>query len=123
MATVNPSRLILLGARPQPEKARDFLTRLASLVKYAINRKGGVVSVDTLAAALGERERSVQVGLQALRALGKLDYHVGASGEYRLEWADNAPGSQLQALQKRLRLLLRETRAYRNYWLTMKIQE
>lgn len=123
LATVNPSRLILFGQRPQSEKASVFLARLAGLVKYAVNQRGGVLSLDVLAAALGERERSVQVGLQVLRALGKLEYHVGASGEYRLEWAENAPSGRLQALQKRLSLLLRETRAYRNYWRTMKIQE
>ncbi|MCY3831674.1 MAG: single-stranded-DNA-specific exonuclease RecJ [Chloroflexi bacterium] len=123
LATVNPSRLILFGERARREKAKDFLERLASLVKYAVNQKGGVLSLDALAAAMGERERSVQVGLQVLRALGKLDYQVGASGECRLEWADKAPSDQLEALQKRLSLLLRETRAYRNYWLTMKIQD
>jgi hypothetical protein len=76
-----------------------------------------------LAAAMAERERSAQVGLQVLSALGKLKYQVGAAGEYHLELADAAPSEQLETLQKRLSLLLRETRAYRNYWLTMKIQE
>jgi len=123
LATVNPSRLILFGARPPREKTTDFLARLAALVKYALNQKGGVFGVDALAAAMGERERSIQVGLQVLRAMGKLEYQVGASGEYRLKLADAAPSDQLAALQKRLSLLLRETRAYRNYWLTMKIQD
>ena len=65
----------------------------------------------------------MQVGLQVLRALGKLAYQVCESGEYRLHLADVAPNKQLAALQNRLRLLLQETRAYRNYWLTMNIQE
>ena len=40
-----------------------------------------------------------------------------------LKLAQAAPSDQLAALQKRLNLLLRETRAYRNYWRTMKIQD
>jgi len=123
LATVNPERLVLCGLRPDIETMRVFLARLAALVKYAVNQRDGAAGLEALAAALGERERSVQVGLQVLRALGKLNYQVRASGEYRMRLADVAPNDQLAALQKRLRLLLQETRAYRNYWLTMKIQE
>ena len=123
MATVNPSRIILFGLRPPTEKLPAFLARLAALVKYAVKRKQGLAGLETLAAAMGERERSVSLGLQVLRAMGKLDYQVGAGGDYRLALADGAPGEQVDALQKRLGMLLRETRAYRNYWLKMKIQE
>jgi len=123
LATVNPSRLVLFGLRPPTETLTGFLARLAALVKYAVKRKDGLAGLETLAAAMADRERSVAVGLQVLRALGKLDYQVGASGDYRLALADGAPRDQLDALQKRLGLLLRETRAYRNYWLKMKIQE
>ncbi len=123
LATVNPERLILFGMPPGRETMGNFLARLAALVKYAVNQKGGLVEAEVLAAAMGERERSLQVGLQVLRAMGKLDYRVGAAGDYRLELADKAPSDQLKTLQNRLNLLLRETRAYRNYWQTMKIQD
>lgn len=123
LATVNPERLVVFGLRPPTEKMRDFLARLAALVKYAVNQRDGTAGLEELAAALGERERSVQVGLQVLRAMGKLNLRLGAAGQYRLELADKAPSDQLKTLQNRLSLLLQETRAYRNYWLTMKIQE
>lgn len=123
LATANPERLILFGMRPLRETTGNFLARLAALIKYAVNQKGGLAEAEILAAAMGEREGSIQVGLQVLRAMGKLDYQVGAAGDYRLELTDRAPSDQLATLQKRLGLLLRETRAYRNYWQTMKIQE
>ena len=123
LATVNPSQLILFGLRPPTENVTNVLERLAALVKYAINHRAGMVGLEVLAAAMGERERNVQVGLQVLRALGKLDYQLGATGEYQLEMADAAPSDHLETLQKRLGLLLRETRAYRNFWLKMKIQD
>ena len=123
LATVNPERLILFGISPGRETTGNFLARLAALVKYAVNQKGGLVQAEGLAAAMGEGERSLQVGLQVLRAMGKLDYRVGAAGEYRLVLADRAASERLKTLQNRLNLLLRETRAYRNYWRTMKIQD
>lgn len=123
LATANPNRLIVFGMRAQMEKTSEFLARLAALLKFAVNKREGKAGLEALAAALGERERSVQVGLQVLRALGKLDYQLRATGEIELEFKDAAPSEQAPGLQKRLSLLLRETRAYRNYWLTMKLQE
>ena len=122
LATVNPERLILFAVLPKSAHLGSFLERLAGLVKYSINQRGGAVGLEALAAATGQRERTVQVGLQVLRALGKLDYEVAGSGEYHLRAADAAPSEALDSLQNRLDLLLRETRAYRNYWLTMEIE-
>ena len=110
----------MLG-RPDIDSAAKFLARLAALVKFAINQKGGAVGLEALAAAMGERERTVQAGLRLLRALAKIDYHVAQSGEYHLRYAQGAPSGKLEMLQQRLELLLRETRAYRKFWRTMEI--
>jgi len=119
LATVSPDRLILFGALPDSANLASFLQRLAGLIKYSINQRGGAVGLEALAAATAQPDRTAQVGLQLLRALGKLDYHVAASGQYQLQAADNSPRGELGALRHRLDLLLRETRAYRNYWLKM----
>lgn len=122
LATVNPDRVIAFSARPQTESRAAFLTRLAGLAKYAIANKAGTARLEELATAMGDRERSVMVGLQLLRALGKLDYRVGRTGEHLLAAADNMPSAKVENLQRRLGLLLRETRAYRNYWTIMQIK-
>ncbi|MYD11133.1 MAG: single-stranded-DNA-specific exonuclease RecJ [Chloroflexi bacterium] len=119
LATVAPERLIVFGALPDSAEPASFLRRLAGLVKFCINRRGGAVGLEALSAATAQPERTVQVGLQALRALGKLDYQVAASGQYQLRASDNSPEGELEELRRRLDLLLRESRAYRNYWLTM----
>ena len=121
LATVNPQRLILFSGARQSDSMTPFLARLAGLVKFSVNHRGGSVGLEALAAAAGQAERTAQVGLQALRALGKLDYHVSRSGEFQLRLADNAPRENLEALRHRLDLLLRESRAYRDYWLKMEI--
>lgn len=122
LATVNPARLILFGKRPDIDSRARFLGRLAALVKYALNHKNGAAQIEALAAATGQRERCVQVGLQVLRSLGKLAYRVGPTGEYHLTGRDDPPSDDLEMLQKRLDMILRETRAYRDYWLKMQIK-
>ncbi len=119
LATVSPQRLIVFGALPDSAEPAGFLRRLAGLIKFSINRRGGAAGLEALAAATAQPERTVQVGLQVLRALGKLDYQVAASGEYQLRAADNPPGGELGDLRQRLDLLLGETRAFREYWLKM----
>lgn len=122
LATVNPARVILFANRPDGDARARFLARLAALVKYALNHKDGVAQLEALAAAMGQRERGVQVGLQVLRALGKLAYRVGQTGEYHLTARDSPPSDDLKKLQNRLDMILRETRAYRDYWRTMQVK-
>ncbi len=117
LATVNPTRLVLFGARPPTERQAQFLARLAGLVKYAINQKGGAVDLEDLAAALGQREQAALVGLRELRASGQIDFRVKTSGQIQLGWAAAPPRSKPGRWRERLTLLLREARAYRNYWL------
>ncbi len=122
LVTVNPARLILFANRPDSESRARFLGRLVALVKYALNHKDGRAQLEALATAMGQRERGVQVGLQVLRALGKLAYRVGQTGEYHLTGRDDPPSDDLQTLQNRLDMILRETRAYRDYWRKMQIK-
>ncbi|MDE2819124.1 MAG: single-stranded-DNA-specific exonuclease RecJ [Chloroflexota bacterium] len=122
LATVNPERLILFANRPDSESRASFLGRLAALVKYALNHKQGTAQLEALAAAMGQRERSVQAGLQVLRALGKLQYRIGRTGEYHLTGRDDPPSDDLRKLQNRLDMILRETRAYRDYWRKMQVK-
>lgn len=122
LATVNPARVFLFANRPDSDSRARFLGRLAALVKYALNHKNGVARIEALAAATGQREVSVKVGLQALRALGKLAYRVGRTGEYHLTQRDAPPSDDLKTLNNRLDMILRETRAYRDYWRTMQVK-
>ena len=118
LATVNPARLILFGLRPNTETGSAFIKRLAGLIKYVINRRAGIIKLEDLAAAMGHRERTVRVGLQWLQAQGKIDYHESA-GEYHIERSQRPPSAELAKWRERLDALLRETHAYRSYWMKM----
>jgi single-stranded-DNA-specific exonuclease len=115
--TVNPSRLILFGLRPDVETSAKFMTRLIGLVKYTLNNRAGEARLEELAVAMGHRDLTVQVGLQVLRAMGKINYKISPTGTYQLTQNDQSPTTKLEMLQHRLELLLCETKAYRDYWL------
>jgi len=121
LETVSPSRLVLFGTQPNVDTASQFMARLVGLVKYAISKRDGLAKLEELSTAMAHRDLTVQVGLQVLRAMGKLDYQVTSTGQYELYQADGDVSDKLETLQHRLDLLLNETRAYRNYWLKMKI--
>jgi len=116
---VKPARLILFGMRPDTETRVKLIPRLAALVKYVLNQKAGRVRLADLAAATGHRDATVRRSLQVLRALGTLDYQLRATGEYQLSATSKSRTDKPDKLQGQLDLLLRETRAWRNYWLTM----
>jgi len=119
--TVNPTKLILFANQSPVDTASQFMARLVGLVKYTISKRDAQARLEELATAMGHRDLTVQVGLQVLRAMGKLDYQVTSTGEYTLRQVDGRPSNKLETLQHRLDLLLGETRAYRNYWTKMTI--
>ena len=116
LATVSPRRLVLIGVGSATESPNAFLARLYGLAKYRVNHGDGMATLDELAAACGQTERTAQVGLQLLRAQGRLDFALRAGGRYKLRMSDAPPSDKLDIFQRRLTLLLRESRAYRKYW-------
>jgi hypothetical protein len=109
----------LAGSSPSTPRITDeFLTRLSGMAKYAINNRGGRVSIQELASATAQRERAIRIGLEWLAAGG----HVAVTGDadagaVRLS---AGTGELNQYLQKELYIaakgILEETAAYRQYF-------
>lgn len=115
--TVNPSQLVVFAARPAWGGPNAFLARLVGMAKYAIAQRNGAADVQALAAALGDRALAVQAGLHLLRAQGLLEHDRTADGSLRLRMLRAEPDEKLcDKWRARLNLILRETRAYRDYW-------
>lgn len=115
--TVNPSRLIVFAARPPWGHLNAFLARLVGMAKFAVAQRNGVADVQALAAALGDRALAVQAGLHLLRAQGLLAHDGAADGKLQLRMMRDGPDERLCGKWRaRLNLILRETRAYRDYW-------
>jgi single-stranded-DNA-specific exonuclease len=116
MDTVKPKKIYVVGVSPQIESTDEFLTRLAGMIKYVINNKGGKTSVKELASALAQRENAVRIGLEWLAAGG----HVSTVPDAEAVFLSNGNGETNEYVQKELfiavRGILQETAAYREYF-------
>lgn len=121
---VKPKKIYVVGNAPAAEKADAFLARLAGMAKYAINNKGGKVSVRELAVATAHRESVVRIGLEWLAAGG----HVAITGDAGAEAVllSKGNGEADQYAQKELYVavkgILEETAAYREYFARANIE-
>ena len=119
---VSPERIILFAEDPGLDTPAKLLSRLAGLVKYSLAHHQGVVSVRRLAAATGQREAVVRVGISWLEARGHVCVVAKAIDELTLELGEGRPVDRRSLVVNRVSLeaalesLLEETRAYRAYY-------
>jgi len=115
---VKPKKIYVFGVSPTTQKTDEFLAQLAGMAKYAINNRGGQVSIPEMAAATAQRENAIRIGLEWLAAGG----HVAILGDATREVVILSAGSgnPNPYLQKELyiavRGILEETAAYRAYF-------
>lgn len=115
---VHPGRVFLCACPPEYLDPPAFLRKLTGLVRYALQKKNGLVTLDEMAAVLGQRRGSVLLGLNWLQARGDIDFIPAPGGAVRIA----APGStrspdSLPQIENGLKMILEETRAYREYYL------
>jgi single-stranded-DNA-specific exonuclease len=111
-----PRRVALFSIDPQMDEPRLFLSRLAGLVKYALNEGGTLASLEILAAATAQRVSVVSLGLAWLEAQGIVRIELGPGGGVKLSPGSGEKSAAAATLLERLRVLLAETAAYRRYY-------
>jgi hypothetical protein len=101
----------------------EFLARLAGMMKFAINQRGGKVSIKELAVATAQREATIRLGLEWLGAGGHIKVRDEAESlplladEITLSAGDGIANQYLQReLYIAVKGLLEEMAAYRNYF-------
>jgi single-stranded-DNA-specific exonuclease len=120
---VKPQKIYLIGLAPtqgntssQLKTTDEFLSRLAGLSKYVINQRGGKVTEREFAAATGQRESAVRIGLEWLAAGGHVSIQVNEDAIL----LSGGNGESNQYLQKELYIavkgILEETAAYRAHF-------
>ncbi|MGE5378932.1 MAG: single-stranded-DNA-specific exonuclease RecJ [Bacteroidota bacterium] len=113
---VRPSKVHLFAVPPALEKADGFLSKLAGLAKFVINQKAGTVTIQELAGVTGQREKTVQMGLEWLSAGG----HISIEHQEGRVLLSRGSGESNPYVQKELftavRGLLEETTAYRAHF-------
>ena len=113
LATVRPAKVILFALDPGMDDAQTFLERLAGLVKFALNQRGGQASYSGLAAATAQKTAGVRLGLAWLEKRGQITLVAGAADELLLTPGGTADEAAATGLVIQLRSLLQETSAFR----------
>jgi single-stranded-DNA-specific exonuclease len=114
---VIPRRVVLFNANSVSDQPGEFLKRLAGLVRFSLKNRQGAVTIHELAAALGQREASVQRGLDWLAARGFV--HTISVTDQSIQLGEGGQPDQdnAAALDEEIRYLLQETAAFRTYYL------
>jgi single-stranded-DNA-specific exonuclease len=124
LETVKPKIIYLFAVTPVDEhsfstkagKADEFLTHLAGLAKFAINKRAGRVKISELATVTAHREITIRLGLEWLAAGGHL-FIEGEEDKYKLAPGNGTANTYLQnELYIAVKGLLDETAAYRAHF-------
>jgi single-stranded-DNA-specific exonuclease len=121
LETVKPRRLVLFAQDPGEDSAEAFLARLAGLLKFVLNQRGGQVSFDELGAACGQGEAAIRAGFEYLKASGQVSGACDAEGIRLQEGKAPTDESARAEWMSQLSYLLHESRAYRAYFRGMKV--
>lgn len=114
---VQPETVILIGIQPDAANPESFLKRMTGLIKYAMSHKGGIVQIDALAAAAGQREILVRKGLAWLELKGYILVVDGGEGKLRLTKGPGKSSEKAVQVLKQIESILEETAAYREFFL------
>jgi DNA-binding transcriptional regulator YhcF (GntR family) len=112
-----PSQVILLSLDPGTDQMDEFLKFLIGLVRYRLKNNQPTIDLRELAAACGQREVTVQKGLEWLKENGTI--HFEKVGQAIFEIAENGIKNpvRLKVVDAELRQILKETAAYRAYYI------
>jgi single-stranded-DNA-specific exonuclease len=113
---VSPQQVYLFAADPGLDTLDAFLRRLAGLVKHALSAHNGRLEWESLAAAMGHRIETVQVGVRWLTAHGTVSLVEQEEGAVIVEGGGTEDTAAEAAAHDTLAGLLRETAAYRAYF-------
>lgn len=116
LETVQPQSVILFGVDPADSSPDAFLKRLAGLVKYAIEKYGGIVSLTRLAAASGQREGTLRKALQWMEQHGLLQVTFLPENNAQISPGTGKVNPSEGETLAQLKILLAETQAYRKYF-------
>ncbi len=118
LEAVDPHKVYLIARNLPVESSQDFLSRLAGMAKYAIQKKGGHSRISDLAVATVQREDTIRLGLEWLSASG----YVTVTGKGDKVNLSRGSGEASDYLRKELYIavkgLLDETDSFQQYLAT-----
>jgi single-stranded-DNA-specific exonuclease len=117
LEAVQPVQVAFFGIRSASDLLTEFLSRLAGLLRFAINKHGGQVTLFELAAATAQREWAVRKGLDWWASHGEISKTEVDNSTYIIKKGGNPDQNNLDKIETELINLLQETSAFRTYFL------
>ncbi|MCK8825663.1 single-stranded-DNA-specific exonuclease RecJ [Fuchsiella alkaliacetigena] len=114
---VQPQRLILAYSELELKSIQSFLKELIGLIKHVLKAQGGQTTVRDLAVFTAQREETVFCALKYLQQQGLIKLEFGVGDRLCLSKSRGAKEKQ-NSQEQRLKALLSESRAFRDYMLT-----
>lgn len=118
---VNPEVVYLFGHKLEIDKPKPFLGLLAGLVKHVLDKKGGITTLEELAANTVQREGTVLMGLLWMEAKGmiritqKVVVEKNTQQKIMISTGTDIGRSELTEITRELTSMLDETSAFREY--------
>ena len=117
---VQPKRIVLFANDPGTGDPKTFFEQLVGFVKYIQRTTSQTTSLQELAAVTAQGTSVVQAGLEYLQRHGKITIVDIGHNEKKLIKLIEPPQVTVKddsEQKERIRNLLKETRAYRNYYI------
>lgn len=115
--TVKPIKIVLFAVPYGTDQPGEFLTNLTGMVRYALRAKSGQIDLVELAAALNQRVAAVEAGLRWLTARGIIHFVTETIDQFVLAEGGVPDIEKVSIMENALRNILRETAAYRAFYL------
>ncbi len=113
LKATNPAQVVLFCINPGIDSLNGFLQRVAGLVNYALNNKGGAADLNRMAAAMAARPGAVRVALEWMAERGKIGIDRIEDEIAYIHTNGEASGKKKAESNAKLIGVLSETAAYR----------
>jgi single-stranded-DNA-specific exonuclease len=113
----SPEKIYLFGIDPGMDQPEAFLKRLTGLVKFTLKSSQGKVRFSALAAATSQHIRTVRAGIDWLEAHGHIRVIDQDGDLIHIEKGDGVRSTNSKDTAIQLKSLLKETSAYRAFFL------
>jgi len=123
LSICKPSQVILLAVDPGTDQPDEFLKFLFGLLRYRLIIGHLQIDIHKLTAVSGHREIAVLKGLEWLKENGTICYEKVEPAMFEVSEGGSKDPARLSIVDAELKQILKETAAYRSYYLRADAQQ
>ena len=120
---VQPSQVAFFGQSSSSDQLTGCLQRLAGIIRFALNKRNGLVTLPELAAATNHREWTVRKGIEWWIARGEISLLETNGAAFTFKQGGVFDPIPLNKIEQELTVMLLETSAFRSYFLRVDPQQ